>query len=64
MQSIENPAKWEAMQGEQVKLVTLARSCQEYLEVQKLFQKTAHNFVIEQVKSYGEKKMNSWAGKH
>lgn len=49
MQSIENPAKWEAMQGEQVKLVTLARSCQEYLEVQKKFQKTAHNFVIEQI---------------
>ncbi|XP_010712168.1 protein mono-ADP-ribosyltransferase PARP14 [Meleagris gallopavo] len=49
MQSIEFPAKWEDMQGERVKLVALAQSCQEYLEVQKRFQKTAHRFVIEKI---------------
>ncbi|XP_052530868.1 protein mono-ADP-ribosyltransferase PARP14 isoform X1 [Tympanuchus pallidicinctus] len=49
MQSIEFPAKWEDMQGERVKLVALTQSCQEYLEVQKRFQKTAHSFVIEKI---------------
>ncbi|XP_072197855.1 protein mono-ADP-ribosyltransferase PARP14-like isoform X2 [Excalfactoria chinensis] len=49
MQSVEFPAKWEDMQGEQVKLVILTRLCQEYLEVQKRFRKTAHRFVIEKI---------------
>ncbi|XP_031446539.1 protein mono-ADP-ribosyltransferase PARP14-like isoform X3 [Phasianus colchicus] len=49
MQAIEFPANWEDMQGERVKLVTLTQLCQEYLEVQKRFQKTAHSFVIEKI---------------
>ncbi|XP_021254186.1 poly [ADP-ribose] polymerase 14 isoform X3 [Numida meleagris] len=49
MQSVEFPAKWEDMEGERVKLVALTPSCEEYLEVQKRFQKTTRNFVIEKI---------------
>ncbi|NXL85340.1 PAR14 polymerase, partial [Alectura lathami] len=49
MQSIELPAKWEDMQEERVKQVTLTPSSQEYLEVQSRFQKTCHNYVIEKI---------------
>ncbi|XP_032301847.1 protein mono-ADP-ribosyltransferase PARP14-like isoform X2 [Coturnix japonica] len=49
MQPVDFPANWEDMQGERVKLVVLTRSCQEYLEVQKRFQKTAHSCTIEKI---------------
>ncbi|XP_040418258.1 protein mono-ADP-ribosyltransferase PARP14-like isoform X1 [Cygnus olor] len=49
MQSIELPAKWEDMQDERVKLITLKPSCQEYVEVQNRFQNTCHNLVIEKI---------------
>ncbi|XP_065494136.1 protein mono-ADP-ribosyltransferase PARP14 [Caloenas nicobarica] len=43
------PVQWEDMQEEQVKLVNLKPSCQEYLNVQEKFKKTCPNFVIEKI---------------
>ncbi|XP_027318118.3 protein mono-ADP-ribosyltransferase PARP14 isoform X2 [Anas platyrhynchos] len=48
-QAIELPSKWEDMQDERVKLVTLKPSCQEYMDVQTRFQRTCHNLVIEKI---------------
>ncbi|KAK2532383.1 poly [ADP-ribose] polymerase 14 [Columba livia] len=43
------PVQWEDMQAQQVKLVDLKPSCQEYRNVQDKFKKTCPNFVIEKI---------------
>ncbi|OPJ79796.1 poly [ADP-ribose] polymerase 14 [Patagioenas fasciata monilis] len=43
------PVQWEDMQAQQVKLVDLKPSCQEYLNVQDKFKKTCPNYVIEKI---------------
>uniref|UniRef100_A0A8B9PA28 Poly [ADP-ribose] polymerase n=1 Tax=Apteryx owenii TaxID=8824 RepID=A0A8B9PA28_APTOW len=48
-QAVELPAEWEDMKEERVKVVVLPPASQEYLDVQKAFQKTCPSLPIEKI---------------